>query len=69
MNDGADNWPCKFEIYRLPRIYSNFNSNNRRQAIQKQSDYAFFIDADTHIDDNQVLRELLILNRYIFMNL
>uniref|UniRef100_A0A1A9W4M0 procollagen-lysine 5-dioxygenase n=1 Tax=Glossina brevipalpis TaxID=37001 RepID=A0A1A9W4M0_9MUSC len=34
-----------------------------RQAMQKQSDYAFFIDADTHIDDNQVLRELLIINR------
>lgn len=29
----------------------------------KQSDYIFFIDADTHIDDPEVLRELLTLNK------
>ncbi|XP_013108802.1 procollagen-lysine,2-oxoglutarate 5-dioxygenase [Stomoxys calcitrans] len=34
-----------------------------QQAKQKQSDYIFFLDADTHIDDVEVLRELLTLNK------
>ncbi|XP_061393168.1 procollagen-lysine,2-oxoglutarate 5-dioxygenase [Musca vetustissima] len=34
-----------------------------QQAKQKKSDYIFFVDADTHIDDKEVLRELLTYNR------
>uniref|UniRef100_A0A034VR52 procollagen-lysine 5-dioxygenase n=1 Tax=Bactrocera dorsalis TaxID=27457 RepID=A0A034VR52_BACDO len=34
-----------------------------QQAKQKQSDYIFFVDAAVQIDDPQLLRELLIMNR------
>ena len=34
-----------------------------QQAKLKESDYIFFVDADTHIDDPEVLRELLIYNK------
>jgi len=34
-----------------------------QQAKQKESDYIFFVDADTHIDDVELLRELLIYNK------
>lgn len=37
----------------------------RQQAKQKESDYIFFVDADTHINDYEVLRELLALNKYV----
>lgn len=37
----------------------------RQQAKQKQSDYIFFVDADTHINDYEVLRELLAMNKYV----
>ncbi|XP_073840041.1 procollagen lysyl hydroxylase [Musca autumnalis] len=34
-----------------------------QQAKQKQSDYIFFLDADTHIDDLEVLKELMTYNK------
>uniref|UniRef100_A0A1I8MC23 PLOD1-3-like GT domain-containing protein n=1 Tax=Musca domestica TaxID=7370 RepID=A0A1I8MC23_MUSDO len=34
-----------------------------QQAKQKKSDYIFFIDADTHVDDKELLRELMTYDR------
>lgn len=41
-------------------MFQFFSSDKARLH---QSDYIFFVDADAHIDDGEVLRELLRLNK------
>lgn len=70
MKNGLANWLCKFwKSYKIEFLFnisfSLFSPVFRQQAKQKESDYIFFVDADTHINDYEVLRELLALNKYV----
>lgn len=68
MKEEPANWLCKFSLCFLTNFYFIFFFPfTRQQAKQKDVDYIFFVDADVHIDDPEVLRELLTLNRYILI--
>jgi len=53
--------PYHIEVCIEDLLYVPIFSSDK--ARLHQSDYIFFVDADAHIDDGEVLRELLRLNK------
>lgn len=52
-------------LYFLP-LFSHISLHNRQQAKLKESDYLFYVEAEAHIDDHDLLIDLIKLNRYAF---